>query len=494
MTNEERLQEIEDLLLLMQLENTKIKEKFGIDITEKPIPSAAKLPADIEERLSRIESSLSGKEVPKDVSAMLEAMKSRVQEIDGIKAKITNAEKAFKTEIERLEALKIPSEKGIEQYLDRISRTKSDIDREVERLKSIKGELDEAAKDKQSLIQRITESEINMEKTDTLFTKIRTLEEKIHADIEKIESLKDSIDSKLRFGLEKIEMTRKDLESRISTSEEKIKARVEKMDSIKDSLDTKLTLAGEKISELERFAGDIENIKKSLSSSAFIEVTSLKKKVDELSLLKESVDEEAATRVSLEKRLQDIGRRLRTMEELRSSVDEESIDIVSIDKKLQDLANEISLLKTRPYGIGTEIEKELSREKEALMARISEVRAGIEKEAKLVSESDIRKLHSEVAEQRKIIGGMERRLENAAVKFFTENLEEFAKAVDRKLPELVRKEDYEKDVREIAKKMQVIESPDMTPLSSRVYMLEKKIDEIYTLMRSLSTRMPVVVE
>ena len=42
--------------------------------------------------------------------------------------------------------------------------------------------------------------------------------------------------------------------------------------------------------------------------------------------------------------------------------------------------------------------------------------------------------------------------------------------------------------------MQVIESPDLTPLSSRVYMLEKKIDDIYALMRSLSTRMPVVVE
>ncbi len=530
---EQRMQEIEDLLLLMQLENTKIKEKFSLDITEKPVQEA-KLPSNLEERISKLEASLSKPaepEIPKNISGMLEAMKARVQEIDGVKAKIENAERAFKSEIERLEASKIPSEKTFEQYLEKISRAKYDIDRDYDKLKTLRDELEESAKEKQPLIQRISESEINMEKTDTLFTKIKTLEEKIHADIDKIESLKDSIDAKLRFGLEKVEMTRKDIESRIANSEEKLKIRVEKMDSIRDSLDTKLRMAGEKITELERFSSDIENVKRSVHAVSSIpaEVTSLKKHLEELPLLKEAVDEEVASRISIEKRLQDVSKRIKSMEDLRSSVDEESIDIVSIDKRLQDITGKFSEIEDmksylskesasiasidkRLQDANTEIsalkkgeapefsqikemfEKEMSKEKAELMAKISEIRVGLEKESKIISESEIKKLYSDVSEQKKVIDNMEKRLEAAAVKFFTENLEEFSKAIDRRLPELVRKEDYDKDLREVARKVQLIESPDITPLSTRVYMLERKIDDVHNLMRSLVTRLPVVVE
>ena len=64
---EERLQEIEDLVLLVQLENTKIKEKFGqgasaapatTDLPGDAIKESAPLAADAVERLSKLESAI----------------------------------------------------------------------------------------------------------------------------------------------------------------------------------------------------------------------------------------------------------------------------------------------------------------------------------------------------------------------------------------------------------------------------------------------------
>lgn len=59
-TNDERIDELEDLILLMQLEATKMKEKVGEGLDFGITPSVP----DVSERLNRIESEVASRSVP----------------------------------------------------------------------------------------------------------------------------------------------------------------------------------------------------------------------------------------------------------------------------------------------------------------------------------------------------------------------------------------------------------------------------------------------
>ena len=91
--------------------------------------------------------------------------------------------------------------------------------------------------------------------------------------------------------------------------------------------------------------------------------------------------------------------------------------------------------------------------------------------------------------------------------YMSEQLENFAKALDKRLPNAAMIEDYNRKLAELEKKVDSIgstkstgtkiervRSPDITKLAARVALLEKRLTELIALMKGFSSRMPVVVE
>ena len=70
----------------------------------------------------------------------------------------------------------------------------------------------------------------------------------------------------------------------------------------------------------------------------------------------------------------------------------------------------------------------------------------------------------------------------------------FAKSMDRRIPNIVSREEYVRQIADINQRMKTIDAPDLSPLGARVERLEKKIEEIAVMMRSMYNRIPIVVE
>ena len=92
------------------------------------------------------------------------------------------------------------------------------------------------------------------------------------------------------------------------------------------------------------------------------------------------------------------------------------------------------------------------------------------------------------------IHDMEKNVKMTSVKLLTQQLNDFAKSMDRKLPNIVAREEYMREVAEINRRLRTMESPDLAPLGSRVERLERKLDDISSMVKGLHNRMPVVVE
>lgn len=98
MQTEERIQELEDLLLLLQLENTKLKEKVGDGLDFGITPNVP----DVSERLGRVEAELALRPAAAapasgDIEAKITALEERINAIPTTTVKVSrDAEKHIK--------------------------------------------------------------------------------------------------------------------------------------------------------------------------------------------------------------------------------------------------------------------------------------------------------------------------------------------------------------------------------------------------------------
>lgn len=86
------------------------------------------------------------------------------------------------------------------------------------------------------------------------------------------------------------------------------------------------------------------------------------------------------------------------------------------------------------------------------------------------------------------------RLEEEVTPIIARRLDEFARALDRKVPELMTREEFERFSGDVEQKLRRIEAPDTAPIERRIESLEKKLDRLTTVLKDFLNRMPVVVE
>jgi chromosome segregation ATPase len=215
--------------------------------------------------------------------------------------------------------------------------------------------------------------------------------------------------------------------------------------------------------------------------------------------LMQTVERESSGRAAMEKKIRELeGDRkfLESFEKKIKEMDEQISRFGKDDTKIEEYIKkhakvpetgklEEEIENTR-HALENEAAKRLSLEK-----RVHETEAGIaETQKKLEGINNI----EELAKLGEKIHDMEKNMKMASVKLLTQQLNEFAKAMDRRIPNIVSREEYTRQVAEIHHKLKAIESPDFAPMGVRVERLEKKLNDIADLLRGLHNRVPVVVE
>jgi hypothetical protein len=120
----------------------------------------------------------------------------------------------------------------------------------------------------------------------------------------------------------------------------------------------------------------------------------------------------------------------------------------------------------------------------------------LEKEqiTKALNMGELMKIRNDILSQKRVIHDIERNLEISAARFFTENLEEFAKELDKKMPQVVTHDEFAKEIKLLDGRLKKIHAPDTSGIDQRLVLLVRKISEVYAMTRSFSSQQPIIVE
>jgi DNA repair exonuclease SbcCD ATPase subunit len=324
--------------------------------------------------------------------------------------------------------------------------------------------------------------------------------------LERMEKAKEEIDSNLRI----LQLLKQDIEAMRSETED-VEKRIRKLEEKTSS------------GHSEALAGNIEN------RLDFVE-RELKESVP----TREILEEENVMRASIQKKLQEMEKRFgdlinrdaRIDEPIKKVLEEEISQRKKIEKKLQEMENRFEDLGNMSRITDAQgIEPALILRLQGLENRLRNME---EEGPKAVPVGDARLISLErrletMEKFNEPVREFDKKLELKVSRYLSDQLENFAKALDKRLPNFALIEDYNKalssmekrinelessikadvdrrlsglnhGMRSVEEKIKTVESPDLSPLANRVALLEKRMVEIIALMKSFLSRMPVVVE
>ena len=442
---ESRVNEVEDLQMLAQLDIVKIKQK-----EEDQSISLA-----IEEKLTHI-----------------------AERVDDVEAKLSRSD-------------------GLGANLSKMEQYKREMDQ-------LKTELNEVVLRKESVLKKSLDADLQLDKVNSVFAKIRALDDKTSVESEKISSF-----------------------------EEKTKLKLEQLESLRESLDAKTAQIDEKIKRIDAFLGEgTSGMEEESVQRITLEknLQDLSRKFEELSSsvnakeLNRVAEEDYVTVVTLEKKLQDIIAKMpsvpgsvgvtdRSSEDFAVKLSEIESSVESLSKRIDqgpsDLTQRLSALETRLNATSPtadsmllEARSKFQAEAEEKIAQFSSrideyaMKMQLEKEqmTKTLNMEELLKIRGEVINHNRMLRDIERNLEISAVRFFSENLEEFAKEVDKRLPQVVTREEFLKELKMVDMRLKKVNPAEVSLVEQRLMEMERKIGDIYAVTRILSAQRPIIVE
>ncbi len=243
----------------------------------------------------------------------------------------------------------------------------------------------------------------------------------------------------------------------------------------------KLTELADELKDTE--VHDVKKLREAVAEFRKAENHDVKRLTDEISSIKESIDNEAVNRVSVEKRLSSMENEFGKFENVEAAA------IEALNKmELRDVQNALDQMKEMKFSIDEESTKRISMEK-----RLLEMEEEIHKNSQLGEEMEnvegigLNSLSARVQD-------MEKNMKMISMKMLTQQLNEFAKAMDRRFPNIVSREEYKREIADLRQRVRTVEAPDMAPLGSRVERLERKVEEAIGMMKGMYNRIPYVVE
>lgn len=257
-----------------------------------------------------------------------------------------------------------------------------------------------------------------------------------------------------------------------------------------------------KLKHLEKLEADeAKKLVEMVDQLKDVEIHDIRNLAKHLKESKEALEEESVSRLSIDKRLaeietkfgqlkniesKDINQLNAAFEHLQGIEMEELKGIAATIKEAKDALEEESVNRFSAEKRLAEFERTLKERQSVLEDKVNKV-SEIADHIENIEGLDIQKLSGR-------INDMESNMKLDTVKLLTQQLNEFAKSVDRRLPNVVSREEYMRQIADLNQRMRTIETPDLSPLGARVERLEKKLDEIANMMRQMYNRVPIVVE
>ena len=367
-----RILELEDLQMLLELENIRIKEYFA-QRGETPIPSSASDLAKLVKRVEKLEQKLgetkvavgpmvkgSGEDVYKKVDEAFKLVENEIGKmkdiiyteikkdinkqairLDQLENKFSNSLKEIEEKISQLddiihESPKILTPKGLEKYLEKIKIMRDELDKDMAKIKENSKKVSSFLEALKLIDEKMEEADIHTEKITSAIDKMKALEQRVKNEIEKLSDLSIRMDKKtleIDEKLEKIYHTQAEVESTAKSFEERLKDNLSEISDLKQNIETKLSELSDKISSVER--------------------------------VEDRIKERNEAMLSIE----------RKMDELMSASMRKHQDIISIDKSVKEREKNILENVENIKNIKSEIDKKIKLNDEKLSARIEKIEA-----------------------------------------------------------------------------------------------------------------------
>jgi len=432
--NDERVREVEDLIGLLELEIVKMKEKSSaLSVSGMVTPE---VPPEYDDRLEALERRIS--EISKKKGIGVDA--------EGLEDEIDDIEHRFKREISRLEDMilgKTITKEGAEKYTEKMKKIVEELRHEAKRAELIRGELMHGS---------VTKSDLEKLRSD------------VYGEIKKVG---DDVDE--------------------------IVADIDKVSATERSLDNKFIDMEEKI--MGMFGEEKTRMQQSINDERRIFAKELNKERD--TFVKEVAARRELLSAETDKELQGIDRKMKVYDDMMSKkmtkYDEElnAQEIVINDmKKSQDL-RALALEERVQDMVKKEARKDFDDEMKTHRKEIADLKAHVNAELSKISpvltDQEVHRLLEKV-------NRFEKELEMIIMKEVDRHITDFAVNIDKKFPDLLTKDDFNRWADSVAVRIKAIEVPDVTPLAQRIDILERRVSEIANTFRLMATRLPVVIE
>ena len=299
----ERIKELEDLQMLLQAEMLQLRQKLFGEVEQLPIYDIDKrlselekiikegvpvqVSEDLEKRVERIEKIKDVKEVAKKLEEFekrisklrpekidipeLKKLREVFSRIEVIENKIGKMEEKFEKEIKEIEDLvassgKILTEPAMKKYIERLERVKKEIEDKVEEVNYLKEKLDESIKEREDVVKKIEGLENAIAQGDAIVAKLRAQAEQARAGVEKLETLRESIESVIKDRIGELEILKEDIYNKLNKTNERILAEIEKSEALRDEMSAKSAIIEKRLSRMESIGKSFEKWKGEFAS------------------------------------------------------------------------------------------------------------------------------------------------------------------------------------------------------------------------------------
>ena len=385
--SEERMQELEDLMLLIQVDNAKLKETGGehgtlvatdnkgvderlsaieSDIANLRKSSPAFHDTDERERLSEIEKRIEALSEPKGkfsfkkelssiksgdlrgVESRLDTLEKHLGEADGksivpteiydkiaaLEEQIENAapstalEKRLQSVEQRLRQPDTVSKGDVKNYIDKLLAIKEEVQQDMEKLSSMKNELQQFSSTRSEIEKKLGNVEVNAERANAFYAKAKSIEEALDRKMEELNAFARNVEGKVSGSLTEMERARKGVDAKIDSMEEKIQARLVRLDAVKESLDNKFK-------EIQARVGELKELESKVARLATLKPEhdpASDKVARAMRELQERFEEESTMRASVDKAIQEIKKRLGDVDKAKKEIENQRATAMDMAK------------------------------------------------------------------------------------------------------------------------------------------------------------------
>ena len=582
----ERIKELEDLQMLLQAEMLQLRQKLFGEVEQLPIYDIDKrlselekiikegvpvqVSEDLEKRVERIEKIKDVKEVAKKLEEFekrisklrpekidipeLKKLREVFSRIEVIENKIGKMEEKFEKEIKEIEDLvassgKILTEPAMKKYIERLERVKKEIEDKVEEVNYLKEKLDESIKEREDVVKKIEGLENAIAQGDAIVAKLRAQAEQARAGVEKLETLRESIESVIKDRIGELEILKEDIYNKLNKTNERILAEIEKSEALRDEMSAKSAIIEKRLSRMESIGKSFEKWKSEFASEIerrFLHRTEMEEIINRMKTEMGNVKSDVYATVNtineqVRKEMENLRKKEREfvtksdvgricselesrMEKLTSAVNSKLEEKINADeKRFSEIGKRFAEFESR---IDAKVEEKLNTVAEETRKSLESMRDWVKKETEKLNEyvintgkktlenkNEIEQISREIEGIRSEMYRVEResvarltkieqridRIRDDALKLLNEHLSKFSALVETKFLKKTEFSEFRKKIREetsdeVARSIRVSQQFAIEPILQRISMIEHQIIEIRKVLRSIAGKLPVVVE